>query len=127
MEAKITTFSGALGVFIRSKRNEIGLEQSDIAAALGLSQASYSRIEAGKANISIDHMCQVAKTLNISYSVFMTSFANYVEQLENNGIAVIPAQRGNSKGSEEQQEGSGGKMLFGAALGALAVAILSNR
>jgi transcriptional regulator with XRE-family HTH domain len=126
MNQKLTTFSGALGYFIRSKRTEMGLEQTDLANALGLSQASYSRIEAGKAIISVDHMCQVAKTLNISYPVFMSSFANYVEQLEKNGVAVIATQRGNSKGAEEQQEGNG-KMLFGAALGALAVAILSNR
>jgi transcriptional regulator with XRE-family HTH domain len=126
MNQNLTTFSGALGAFVRSKRTELNLEQSDLANALGLSQASYSRIEAGKANISVDHMCQIAKALNISYGAFMTSYANYVERLEENGVEVIPAQRGNSKGAEDQQKGNG-KMILGAALGALAVAILSNR
>lgn len=126
MNQNLTTFSGALGAFVRSKRTELGLEQSDLAEKLGLSQASYSRIEAGKANISVDHMCQIAKALNIRYGDFLASYANYVERLEENGVAVVPAQRGNSKGAEEQQQGNG-KMVLGAALGALAVAILSNR
>ena len=55
-----TSFSAVLGVVIANHRKLKMIDQAPFAARMGLSQASYSRLESGKAVFSIEHLYQVA-------------------------------------------------------------------
>lgn len=127
MNTKITTYSAAIGALIRLVRTQKQIEQSEIAEKMGISQASYSRIEAGKANVTVDHMFQAADALGLTKEQLFQAISKYLQDLENNGVKAIPAQRGNSKGAENKPDSGAGKMVLGAALGALAVSLFSNK
>jgi putative transcriptional regulator len=42
------------------------MSQRDVAAALGISQSAYARIEAGKTNVSLDRARELSALLNVS-------------------------------------------------------------
>ncbi|WP_268817696.1 helix-turn-helix domain-containing protein, partial [Vibrio anguillarum] len=52
----MVSYSSILGVVVANKRKELGVEQSVLAENMGLSQASYSRLESGKSTFSVDQM-----------------------------------------------------------------------
>ena len=63
MQDKMVSYSSILGVVVANKRKELGVEQSVLADIMGLSQASYSRLESGKSTFSVDQMFECAKAL----------------------------------------------------------------
>lgn len=50
---------------LKELRKEAGLTQHDIAAKLGLNQATYSAMERGSQSILSDYLFQIAEILNI--------------------------------------------------------------
>jgi len=121
-----TTYSAVLGVVLANLRKERGIEQSEMAERMGLSQASYSRLEGGKSAFSVDQMFQAAISLNISGEELNQRLNSTVLRLQANGITVMPQLRGNT--TQARQEGAGvGHVLVGAALGALLIGLLSKK
>ena len=90
MNAQTTTYSAVLGVILASLRKEFGKEQNDIAQKMGLSQASYSRLESGKATFSVDQMYQASLALGVPDFDLMSRMNNMVGQLRRNGVEVQP-------------------------------------
>ncbi|MBO2678713.1 helix-turn-helix domain-containing protein [Shewanella insulae] len=124
MQNKIVSYSSVLGVVVANKRKEIGLEQSVMADRMGLSQASYSRLESGKSTFSVDQMFECAQSLNIPAAELFKSVLNTVENLQSSNDVVVQAQpRGNTT-KAKTAEGSGvGTFIAGAALGALIIGL----
>lgn len=50
---------------LKELRKEAGLTQQDIAAKLGLNQATYSAMERGSQSILLDYLFQIAEALQI--------------------------------------------------------------
>jgi transcriptional regulator with XRE-family HTH domain len=99
-----------------------------MAEDMGLSQASYSRLEAGKSAFSIDQMYQAAIALNVPMSDIIGDIEKYTAKLKARGIAVEPQIGGNTtQATKTKQVDDTGKVLAGAALGALVMALLSGR
>lgn len=96
-----------------------------MAARMGLSQASYSRLEAGKSAFSIDQMYQAAKALGVSGDDLSNNLNNTVANLRANGIEVVAQVRGNTTQAKKQGHDAG-ELVTGAALGALLISILSK-
>ena len=119
MNAQTTTYSAVLGVILASLRKEFGKEQNDIAQKMGLSQASYSRLESGKATFSVDQMYQASLALGVPDFDLMSRMNNMVGQLRRNGVEVQPHIRANATEVDE--------MLLGAALAALLIGLLSRK
>lgn len=120
MDIKQTTFSAVLGSIVSNCRKANGQEQSEIADTLGISQASYSRLESGKSSMTTDQIFLVSKSLGLVPSELLIQVENSVQALEASGCKVIPQLRGD-------QNRDSGKLVLGAALGALLVGILSTR
>ena len=125
MDESQTSFSAVLGVVLTNQRKLHGLEQGQMAEMMGLSQASYSRLEAGKSGFSVDQMYQAATALSMNGRDLIALIDNTVDNLRANGVHVAPQVRGNS--SKGKKEDAGVALIAGAALGALLIGILSKK
>jgi transcriptional regulator with XRE-family HTH domain len=128
MSIQKVTYSAILGVVLSNLRKQQSIEQGTMAENMGLSQASYSRLEAGKSAFSIDQMYQAAIALNVPMSDIIGDIEKYTTKLKARGIAVEPQIRGNTtQATKSSASENTGKVLAGAALGALVMALLSGR
>ena len=126
MNTSQTSYSAVLGVVLSNQRQLQRMEQGDMAARMGLSQASYSRLEAGKSAFSIDQMYQAALALGVSGELLTSNLNNTVANLRVNSVEVVSQVRGNT--TQAKKEGLDmGTLVTGAALGALLIGILSKK
>lgn len=54
-----------IGAIVKSRRKWLGLGQADLATAMGLSQASISKLENGRLSPTVDQLLQFAKVLQM--------------------------------------------------------------
>ncbi len=54
-----------LGSFIRSRREELGILQGDLASSAGVDQANLSKIERGTAKATLDTYLRLCKALGV--------------------------------------------------------------
>ena len=125
MSQEQTTFSAVLGVVLSGLRKEKNIEQKDFSQLMGLSQASYSRLEGGKATFSVDQMFMAADALDIEYGELSDRLNNTIENLANNGVRVFAQARKNSAASDESK--AIGAAILGAGLGALLVGLAGRK
>lgn len=127
MTERLTTYSALMGHIVGSLRQQRGLEQTVVADALGLSQASYSRLEGGKAHWSIDQLMLAARTLEVPVSEIIRILEQRAADLhEAANVEVIAAGRANSRGGEARKDNTGA-ILAGAALGALLTTLIMKK
>lgn len=125
MQDKMVSYSSVLGVVVANKRKELGIEQSILAEKMGLSQASYSRLESGKSTFSVDQMFECARSLGISVEELFNSVVNTVSNLESSDDVFVQAQPRGNASKAKAAGGSSGAATFvaGAALGALIIGL----
>lgn len=70
--------SGTFGDFLRQLRLERGYSQDTMANMMELSQNSYCLMENGRTRISLEHIQQIAKALDISSSELISSYTSYM-------------------------------------------------
>ncbi|MEZ9327467.1 helix-turn-helix domain-containing protein [Vibrio breoganii] len=120
MQDKMVSYSSILGVVVANKRKELGIEQSVLAEKMGLSQASYSRLESGKSTFSVDQMFECARALSIAPDDLFNSVVNTVNSLKESEQVSVQAQpRGNTTKAKSGGGSNVGTFIAGAALGAL--------
>lgn len=128
MDTQKTTYSAVLGQVLSNLRKVRGLEQGEVADKMGLTQASYSRLEGGKATFSVDQMYQASAALGLTGSELIVELESYIKHLELDGVAVEPQVRSNSKlaSTAPKSDNQVGSFVAGAALGALLIAALKK-
>ncbi|PCI52528.1 MAG: transcriptional regulator [Alphaproteobacteria bacterium] len=126
MNENQTTYSAVLGVILSNLRKENGLEQGEMAGRMGLSQASYSRLEGGKSAFSVDQMYQAAIALGMNEDDITNRTNNTVSELRANDVEVLPQVRANTYQGKSELTPVG-SFVVGAALGALLIGLLSKR
>ena len=77
-------FYEGLGIAIKARREALGMTQSALASALGLSRTSITNIERGRQRLLIDQFCRVAEILRCEPDVLL--------------VGLLPS-RGNSRPS----------------------------
>lgn len=120
------TYSAVLGLVLSTERKKRGMEQGEMASLMGLSQASYSRLESGKATFNFDQMYQAAAALGLSASALVAEVDRYCAHLSSENITVEALPRRNASGNSESKAGVG-EFVAGAALGAILLSILTSR
>ncbi len=125
MSSEQTTFSAVLGVVLANLRKVKGIEQGEMAKKMGVSQASYSRLESGKSSFSVDQLYLAAQALEIDGPELTHRLNNAVQQLNVNGVPVIAPLRGNATKANESAVDPG-SMLMGAGLAALLIGMLTK-
>ena len=64
----------SFGEFIRIKRNEIGLTQTQFAARIGVEAAALSKIETGKKILAEDRLPSLAEVFNIDLVIIKEEY-----------------------------------------------------
>lgn len=57
------------GIAIRDAREEAGLSQTELAARIGIAQSALSRIEAGRANLTLGTLQRVTDALGVTLTL----------------------------------------------------------
>lgn len=77
-----------VGQLVQSHRALQGLQQGQVAKAIGLSQSAYSRIESGDTSMSISQLRAVTRALGLTSGQFLTQVDGYAAQLEASGVSL---------------------------------------
>lgn len=64
-------FKMMIGKKLREAREEMGLEQKDIAQELGIGESAYGHIESGRSSIKAEYLIQLPKIFNKPLSWFV--------------------------------------------------------
>lgn len=126
MQDQLTSYSAVLGVVLASKRKELKIEQGQMAEKMGLSQASYSRLESGKSSFSVDQMFQSAEALGLDSKDIFQQLLTTSAKLKEEDISVEPQLRGNATKAKADGTNNVGAFVAGAALGALLVGLVGK-
>lgn len=70
--------SGTFGDFLRVLRLERRYSQERMAAMMDISQNSYCLMENGRTRITLEHIQQIAKALDMSSSRLIASYTLYM-------------------------------------------------
>jgi transcriptional regulator with XRE-family HTH domain len=81
-----------IGNKIRLLREERGLSQENMAAALEMTQSNYARLEKDDNRISVPRLQVIAKTLEITVTELVGEKANNVVNQHNNQEAITYLQ-----------------------------------
>ena len=113
-----TTYSGVVGSVLSKFRGTAKLGQTEMAAKMGLTQSSYSRLERGSSQISLEHFARAAQVLGIPSSHLLYAVEQSIAELNDRGIDVIPSKKSSPIGLETV-------LIGGAALGALVAGVMT--
>ena len=68
--------------FLRSKRNDKGITQEQLASCLGVSQGIVSKIETHERRLDVIELREICLALGISFPEFITEFDEYLKEEE---------------------------------------------
>lgn len=115
-----TTYPILIGRVLMQLRKDHGTDQAALAAAVGVTQSTWSRIERGESALSIEQLALAADKLNVAPSQISKWADDAAQQFKAQGGEVRPTRAANALDS--------GLVLIGAAaIGALIAAILSKK
>lgn len=84
-----TTYPSILGGVLSELRNQSRMQQKDIATKVGVTQATWSRIESGQTNLTLENLRSVARALDTQPSRIL-AFAEKAEfEVLNRGVTVL--------------------------------------
>jgi transcriptional regulator with XRE-family HTH domain len=106
------TYTALLGQILQHHRQRLGLQQADVAAALGILQPAYSRIEKGDTSITVAQLRIVARRLGMAPAQILHDTEQWVQHLRTQGVTVT-----------DEKEVPQAALLIG--LGILAAALLA--
>jgi transcriptional regulator with XRE-family HTH domain len=82
------TYTALLGQILQHHRQRLGLQQSDVAAALGILQPAYSRIEKGDTSITVAQLRIVAGRMGMAPAQILHDTEQWVQRLRVQGVTV---------------------------------------
>ena len=103
-----------VGRVVARRREELGMDQAELASRLRLTQASVSRLEAGQ-GVTLDQLWLLSRALDLRPSVLVERVERSIEVLRKKGIRIVA-----------KREQSGGEVLTAAVLGGLLGYYLSS-
>jgi len=115
-----TTYPAVVGGVVVKLRDKLDLKQGDLANAVGVTQATWSRIENGSSALTIEQLGLAAERLGKQPSEILRLADEASQQLKIQGIRVVPHRE--SGGID-----SGIALIGAAALGALIAAIVLKK
>ncbi len=113
-----TTYSAVVGQVLAVERENAGFNQGVFAGQMGISQATWSRIEKGNSGLSIEQLAHAARLLKRSPSEILQLADDVVQDLREKNMKV--------EESRKQGSNAGLLLLGGAAIAALVLAAKSK-
>lgn len=115
-----TTYGAIVGSVLVIQRQSLGLDQGDVANQLGVTQATWSRIEGGLTPLTIEQLARAAEIFRLPASEIFRRVEQAISNLRIQGIAV-------QYGSPRQLIQDGLPLIAAAALVVLVVAALNSK
>lgn len=91
----VVTYPTLVGKVLAQRRQSLGIKQSDLAAALMMSQSAYSRLESGDSVVNLAQLHVIAPQLGMSPSEVLNSADRYATRLRQQGVDVVSEKPGN--------------------------------
>lgn len=85
-------YTTVVGQTIRWHRERLGLQQVQLAQALGVLQPAYSRIEQGGTSVTVAQLRVIGRTMKIAPSQLLHDVEQQVQQLRRQGVVVTDAK-----------------------------------
>ena len=115
---QLVTYNSLVGYELEKIRIKKGEDQAQIAAASGMSQPVLSRLERGKASISIDQLFTICNALNTDPTKVITAARDAVIAINQEDTVEVKTTK---------EIGAGTALLTGAAVGAVLGILLSKK
>lgn len=115
-----TTYGAVIGSVLAIQRRNLGLNQIQLASQLGLTAATWSRIEGGLSALTVEQLARATEILRVPSSEIMRRVEHAVGNLKKQGIAV---QYGNPR----QLIQDGLPIIAAAALVVLVIAAMNSK
>lgn len=123
--SQLVTYNGIVGYVLEQRRQDLGYDQGHVAKDAGISQPVLSRLEKGKAAITIDQLFALSKALEIDPAIVIGKAQTHVATFErDNGVKVTTSKQSDSV---EKSGVQGSSVLAGAAIGAVLTLLLSKK
>jgi transcriptional regulator with XRE-family HTH domain len=81
-------YTALVGRILQHHRERLGLQQIEVANALGIMQPAYSRIEKGDTSITIAQLRVVARELNMVPARILNEADQWTKRLRAQGVVV---------------------------------------
>lgn len=85
----LVTYPALVGKILAQQREARGVKQGDLAAAIGLSQSAYSRLESGESILNLAQLRNAAMQLGLNPSQVIHWADTYEAQLRQQGVEVL--------------------------------------
>jgi transcriptional regulator with XRE-family HTH domain len=85
-----STYPAVVGAVLAKLREQKGLQQSQVAAAIQVSQSTWSRIERGDAVLTLEQLAAAARVLQTTPQAILGHADRAVEHMKQRGIHVRP-------------------------------------
>ncbi len=105
-----TTYPAIVGKVLTDLRTQRNMPQKDLAQAVGVTQANWSRIESGQTSVTLEHLRSAAQALAIPPAQILVIADQTEVEASVQGVSIVEA-----KGALELHPGL--VLLAGAALG----------
>jgi len=115
---QLVTYNSLVGYELEKIRLGKGIDQADLAASCGMSQPVLSRLERGKAAISIDQLFVICQALEVSPSEVIEAARQSVDAIGQEDSVEVKTTK---------ELGTGAALLTGAAVGAVLGILLSKK
>ena len=108
------TYGRVLGAVVEHYRTQKSMTQQVMAAALGISQSAYSRLELGQSVMSVTQLRAIAAQLGMHVAVLLQHAEEYSAQLQQQGVRI----------TDQKPESAAGVLI---ALGILAALVAASK
>ncbi len=105
-----TTYPAIVGKVLTDLRSQHDMQQKDMASAVGITQATWSRIESGQTSVTLEHLRSAAQTLGMQPSQLLAIADQSEVEAQFRGVSVVETKT-------VPQPHPGLAILAGAALG----------
>jgi len=114
-----TTYPAIVGRVLQRQREATGMTQASLAAAAGVSQSTWSKIEMGTSALSLGQLLLSADALGTTPGALLAEADTAAQGLTERGVVIYPDRNFDSADMAAA-------VMTGAALGALLVVLLKK-
>ena len=117
---QVVTYNGLVGYELEKMRKDQGFDQAMVSEKTGISQPVLSRLEKGKALITVDQLFVICGALGQNPTDVIGRVFKSVNAIQRESSVQL-------KTNKEVDSSSAGALLTGAALGAVLALLLSRK
>jgi transcriptional regulator with XRE-family HTH domain len=100
MQEKSTSFHTIIRVLLRELRQQSNVQQAQIGQLLGKSASTWSKVETGETELTLDHMLTVCHACQVLPSLLLQTAQNYMSVLTQYGWYVASHGKALEKGED---------------------------